>query len=206
MKKLFFVAAALLSFAGSIVLSSPAPAYAAAEKEATLYVQDLGTQAIDIISDKQAAKPQKATALQALFNNSVDFPWVARFVIGRYWREASEQQRQRYTQTYQKFQVHHYSSLFADYTGGSFKILYTRNDGDGEYTVGMQIQGGNNGEPVLIDYKIRDNGKRSFQVFDVIIEGVSMLTTQRSEFSSIVGSKGLDYLIDQLEKKTASIN
>ena len=66
---------------------------------------------------------------------------------------------------------------------------------------GMQIQPGDGqSEPISVDYRVRkaDSG---FKIFDVIIEGVSMISTQRSEFASVIGNNSIDYLIDQLSAK-----
>ncbi len=205
MKKLLSLASLLFLAIGFTSIAS-VPAHAATDKQAAAYISEIGDDAITIIKDKSLSKPEKAKQLETIFNNSVDFPWVSRFVMGRFWREASDAQRTRYTDLYQKFLVLHYAQLFSEYTGGSFKILSTRNDGDNEYTVSMQIQSGaDQGEPVLIDYKVRATGK-NFQIFDVTIEGVSMLSTQRSEFASILNNKGIDYLIEQLEKKSESLS
>lgn len=205
MKKQFSLASLFLLLTALCFFAPSAMAYAATEKQAAGYVSAMGEKAIDIIKNKSITKKDKATALESIFNDSVDFPWVARFVMGRFWRDATPDQRTRYTALYQRFLVLHYSSLFSDYTGGSFKILYARAEGDDEFTVGMQIQAGSeSGEPVMIDYKIRAEDNK-FKIFDVTIEGVSMLSTQRSEFASILNSKGVDYLIDQLQKKSASI-
>ena len=201
MKKLRFLTSLLL-IAMTCCLANTT--YAATEIQASAYISDISTQAITIIKNTNLDKPHKAQALESIFNNSVDFPWVSRFVMGHYWRDATDVQRTRYTALYQKFLVMHYSTLFAGYTGATYKILYARSDGDNEFTVGMQIQSDpESGNPIGIDYKIRSDDKNKFKIFDVIIEGVSMLSSQRSEFASILNSKGVDYLIEQLEKKTA---
>lgn len=184
------------------ISAPPAPAHAATEAQASRYISDIGDQVIAIIRNKTTPRAQKAGTLEGIFADSVDFPWVARFVMGRFWREASETQRARYTELYQRFLVRHYASLFSEYSGGSFRILHTRDDGDGEFTIGLQIQSGvEAGEPVVIDFRVRAGNASRFKVFDVIIEGVSMLTTQRAEFTAILNDKGIDYLIEQLEKK-----
>ncbi len=69
----------------------------------------------------------------------------------------------------------------------------------------MQIKGSAGDDaPVIVDYRVRgSNG--CFKIFDVIIEDVSMITTQRSEFNSVIGNKGIDYLITQLASKSESM-
>ena len=59
------------------------------------------------------------------------------------------------------------------------------------------------GQPILVDYRIH-KVDASFKIFDVVVEGVSLLTTQRTEFSSVLTNKGMDYLINQLAQKTAN--
>ena len=57
-----------------------------------------------------------------------------------------------------------------------------------------------NGPSVVMDYRLRPKGK-GFKVVDIVIDSVSLLTTQRSEFNSEVSKRGLDFLIKALEKK-----
>jgi phospholipid transport system substrate-binding protein len=187
---------------GLALLVQAAPARAASSTEASAYIQNLGDSALQIISNKKSSREQKQAALEKIFAGNVDFPWVGRFVLGRYWREASEAQKARYQEHYKKFLILHYTSRFSDYTGGTFKVTSVRDDGDNEYTVGMQLHADDaSSDPVFIEYRVRKEEK-SFKIFDVIVEGVSMLTTQRSEFASVITNKGLDYLIDQLASKS----
>ncbi len=194
----------ILIAASGLSLSAPKPVLAAAD-EASLYVQNVGTQALGIISNKSFAKEQKQTKLEAVFSDSVDFQWVGRFVMGRYWKQATDEQKAHYLVEYQKFLLLNYTSRFSNYSGGSFKVTSSRDDGDGEFTVSTQMQAGEvaDGEPILVDYRIHKSDK-GFRIFDVIVEGVSLLTTQRTEFSSVIGNKGIDYLISQLMEKTSA--
>ena len=65
-----------------------------------------------------------------------------------------------------------------------------------------------NSEPVLVDYRVRESkntkGGSGYKIFDVIVEGVSLITTQRSEFASVITNNGIDYLIGQLAAKSIS--
>ena len=124
--------------------------------------------------------------------------------MGHFWREATEDQKARYLKEYQKFLILHYTSRFTQYTSGTFKVTNSRDDGDSEFTVSMELKADEpNAEPVLVDYRIRkeDSG---FKIFDVIVEGVSLITTQRSEFASVITNNGIDYLINQLIAKSKS--
>jgi ABC-type transporter MlaC component len=55
---------------------------------------------------------------------------------------------------------------------------------------------------VFVDYTVRQDGK-AYKVIDIAVEGISLRATQRTEFNSIVSSKGTDYLISALQKQAA---
>lgn len=187
-----FFAAATLGFSG--------PA-AAGTAEAGKFIEKLGNQALSTISDAKLSKDAKQARLERLFSDSVDVPWVAHFVLGRYWKQATDDQKKRYLQAYEKFLIKHYTSRFTDYTSGSFKITATREDSASESTISMQIiPGDGKSEPVQVDYRVRQGS--NLKIFDVIVEGVSLITTQRSEFSSVIANKGIDHLISQLAEKS----
>lgn len=196
--------ATILVAAASVCLAA-ASARASADAEASKYIETVGTHALSVITSNGSSKQQKQAQLQKIFADNVDFQWVGRFVLGRHWRQATESQKHRYLAEYQKFLLLHYTARFTDYTSGSFRVTSSRDDGDNEFTVSTQMQSTeiSNNEPVMVDYRVR-KGESGFKIFDVIVEGVSLLTTQRSEFSSVINNKGLDYLINQLATKAAS--
>jgi phospholipid transport system substrate-binding protein len=170
----------------------------AAPADAGNYIEALATQTLKIVSSNQFSRKQKQGQLEKVFSSNVDIPWVGRFVMGRFWRQASDEQKALYIKKYEKFLVAHYASRFADYTSGSFKVTGTRDEGNNESTVSMEIIPPERGAaPLLLDYRVRQEGA-GFKIFDVIVEGVSMITTQRSEFSSVIGQHGIDYLIQNL--------
>lgn len=184
----------MLALLPALALGQPAHASADA---AGKYVEKLGDQALSVITNAKFDKAQKQSRLEKIFADNVDIPWVARFVMGRFWRTASDAQKTRYVSEYKKFLLKHYTSRFSDYSSGGFKVTNSREDGDGEYTVSMQILPPDSNQPVLVDYRLRQNGG-DYRIFDVIVEGVSMITTQRSEFAAVLGNEGIDALIGKL--------
>jgi phospholipid transport system substrate-binding protein len=196
--RLFLVAIAICSAA----TVSATPTTAATQADAGKYIESIGSRALAIISDKALDKAGKQTKLEAIFSESVDFNWVSRFVMGRYWRQATDAQKARYTTEYKKFLILNYTSRFTQYSSGSFKVTSSKDTGNNEFLVNMQIQAGNkNSDPVYVDYRVRAN-ESGFKIFDVIVEGVSLLATQRSEFGSVLANEGIDHLIDQLVAKS----
>jgi len=195
----------LITVLATACLMAPALAHAApaTTTDVTQYVDALGNKVLTIISNKALPKDKKQAQIEALFSQNVDIPWVSRFVMGRAWKQATDEQKSSYLREYERFLVQRYATRFTEYSSGSFKITGARDDGEGDFTVNMAIASQETGgEPVLIDYRIHKDGK-NFKVFDIIIEGVSMITTQRSEFASVVNANGVDYLIAQLAKRAS---
>ena len=151
------------------------------------------------------SKDQKQAKLEKILGGGIDIPWVGRFTLGHTWREASEEERKRYLKEYQSFWVKHYASRFAEYTGGSYKITGTDED-DGQYTVRMTMTGTEDNRDVAVEYKLHLDENKQLKIYDVVVENVSMIATQRAEFASVISNKGLDYLIDQLAHRSLDVN
>lgn len=182
----------------SVIVAASKPVYADACDDAGKYMQHVGDQALSVITNKKSSKEAKRSQLEKIFAGNVDIPWVGRFVMGQYWRQATEDQKSRYLRKYEKFLILHYTSRFADYSSGTFTITGTKPDENDNCTVSMELKGDKPGdEPVLVDYRVKKNS--GFKIFDVIVEGVSLITTQRAEFSSVIGSHDINYLINKLD-------
>jgi len=186
------------------VALAPVPSSAAASVAAAREMMDaIGKQALAVIKS-EGSKKQKQTKLEKIFSGNVDIEWVGRFVLGLHWRTATPEQRKRYLKEYEGFLVSHYAGRFAEYTGGSYTILSAVEDEPGQFIVSMKMLSPDNQE-VLVDYRLHNTGTGKLQIFDVVVEGVSLITTQRSEFASVVDGKGLDYLTAQLAKRTLEV-
>jgi len=168
---------------------------------ASMYVKALGDQALSTIHDASIPKEKKQATIEKLFKENLDFAWVGKFVMGRFWREATDDQKTRYLETYKNFLTKHYTSRFSEYTSGSFKVTDSKEIERGDSQVTMEIVSDEKGAaPVVIDYKIHKvNG--AFKVYDIIVEGVSLITTQRSEFGAVLDRSGIEGLISQLAAK-----
>lgn len=195
----------LLLFCSAFAVALPT-AKAANSDNAKNFIDTIARDALNTISSKTLPKSQKQAKLESIFSRNVDIAWVGRFVMGRFWREASEPQRKRYLKAYEQFIITHYAARFTEYTSGDYTIVGVRDDTEDSVIVSMEIATGTAGDPpVLIDYRVRED-KGGYKVFDIIIEGVSMITTQRSEFASILGAQGVDGLISQLENRSITIS
>lgn len=175
----------------------------ASAEEARAYVNELGNKTISIISNTTIPEREKETKLTALFTETLDTEWIAKFVLGRYWRTAQPEQQKRYLALYQKFLINSYVPNFRDYTGEKFVVTAVSETGKDEYLVQTEII--HPGKPkTRVDYRLRKSAQGAYKVYDIIAEGVSLISTQRSEFGSIVARDGMDSLLKKLEAKIAN--
>lgn len=182
-------------------LAFAAPAMADERTEARQFANDLGKQALAVITNESLAKDVKRKQLEGLFEENVDINWIGKFVLGRGWREASEAQQQQYLANYKTFLIKHYTSNLTEFTDANFEVTRVEPEERGGYVVTMNLKR-TGAEDAVVSYTVRKNEKGKLNVYDLVVEGVSMITTQRSEFNSVVSQKGLDYLITELGNRS----
>src|SRR5271166_1926000 len=178
--------------------STAAPVAAA---DATIFMNELWNRAVEVLS-RNISPTLRQARFRELFEADFDIPGIARFVLGRYWRSASEQERQEFLQLFEDYVVYVYSARLADVGGEVFKVRGSRSDQDG-VIVSTDIIHSGDSAPLKIDWRlITDKG--AFKINDVVIEGISMMVTQRSEFASVIQRHGgqVGGLLDMMREKT----
>jgi phospholipid transport system substrate-binding protein len=174
---------------------------AMAAMDARQYVDDLSKQVLTVVNGSLPDN-QKQERLQQLFQDNVDMDWMGKFVLGHAWQQASEEQKSRYMQAYRNYLLARYTTNFKEYAGSNYTITDVKAEGDGKYFAAMQLKSPNaKDQDIQAGYRLRENGGQ-FKITDIIVEGVSMITTQRSEFASVFQQKGMDGLITSIEAKT----
>lgn len=192
----------LLVAAAVFCVHSAAPVQAADDTDkAKAFVATTADEVFKIL--KSSGKKSQTKALEKMIRAHVDIPWIGQFVMGRFWRQATDEQKAKYLKNYEDFIASTYASRFTEYKGDGFTITDARSDNNNKYTVKMSIK--TEAEPILVDYKVRKNDGGKFKIYDLNVEGVSLITTQRSEFAAILQNKGIDNLIAQLGDKTESM-
>jgi phospholipid transport system substrate-binding protein len=129
-----------------------------------------------------------------------DFELMAKRVLGKYWRTATDKQRAEFIGAFRGVLVRTYANRLTEYTEYKINYLPSRPDPEPDKaTVRSEIdQPGRT--PVAVDYRLILNGQ-TWKVFDVAIEGVSLVTNYRSSYANEIDRSGLDSLIEKLNKK-----
>lgn len=184
--------------AALLLCAFSAPAQAGDPQSAQHFIDGIAKQVLDVLKT-DAAAPAKQQKLVGIFSGVVDTPFVAKFVLGPNWRTATPEQQKAYVTAYGPFVLNNYAKKLTRYSGEQYTLKNARQDDDGSFLVTMAIISTNSGQESLVDYRLRSEG--GYKLIDIIVEGVSLLATQRSEFNTIVQSKGMDHLIASLKKK-----
>jgi phospholipid transport system substrate-binding protein len=156
-----------------------------------------------IRSDKQLAAGDRQKALKLAEEKvlpHIDFEEAARLAVGRAWAQATPEQRKKLVEEFRRMLVRTYSNAISAYEGQTMQVLPVRmKPGDTEVTVhNRYIRAG--GKPLPVDYQMHKTDQ-GWKVYDITVEGVSLVLTYRSEFDAIVKQEGIDGLIKRLEEK-----
>ena len=172
----------------------------AAVPEAGKFISGLANEAIAGLADKSLSTEQRAERFRTLLTSDFDMPTIARFVLGRYWRVATPQERDEYVRLFQDYVVQIYASRFQGYNGEQLKVDAARRDDDGAIVSSSILRP--SGPPVKVDWKLR-GAAPGFKIVDVMVEGVSMSVTQRDDFAAAIQAHGgkVAGLIDMLKQK-----
>jgi phospholipid transport system substrate-binding protein len=130
-----------------------------------------------------------------------DFWRMSQWVLGRYWRRADDQQRAAFVDQFRTLLVRTYATALLQYTGQNIQYLPLRASTDAsDVTVRTEIAQPS-GQPVRLDYSMHRDRNGDWKVYDITVEGVSLVTNYRSTFSGEIRQHGLDQLIQNLKKR-----
>ena len=163
---------------------------------ASQFIRQLGDQAIAALRAPDTSLEAREAQIRNLLSEGFDLPFIGRFVLGRYWEQATPEQRSDYLALFGEYVLKTYSARLGGYAGESMTILSERPAGTKDIVVNTRIERPS-GPPIEADWRVRTSGER-YRIIDVMVAGVSMVVTQRSEFTAVVRRHGLQGLIEVL--------
>jgi len=190
------VAGATLAVPG-LLLAAASPR---AVEGAADFIQDLAGRAIGILQSRDGKIEAREAQFRDLLSNGFDMPFIARFVLGKYWRKATPQERADYQALFTEFILQSYSRRMGGYSGETFTVAGARAAGKRDVLVRTRIAR-TGGPAVKADWRVRPKGGQ-YRIIDIMVEGVSMAVTQRSEFSAVMRRRGMQGLLQILRART----
>ncbi|MFM8340775.1 MAG: phospholipid-binding protein MlaC [Methylomonas sp.] len=175
-------------------------------KQAQQIVEDTASQIKLRMSDEVFAKDFKKVTVyvDSLIETHTDFDLIANLVLGKLWKEATDNQKQQFKTEFRKLLVRTYARAFMEINNWTINYLPIIPQSDGKKLVikTQVIQSGQ--KPISIDYKMYSEGEQ-WKIYDLIIEGVSLVTNYRTIFKNDnEKSKSLDSIIDELKVKNTN--
>lgn len=131
-----------------------------------------------------------------------DFERMARWVLGKYWRQASPEQQKAFVDQFRTLLVRTYGTALLDYTDQKVNFLPLRmNADDKDVTVRTEVLKAG-GPPIPINYSMFLSAD-GWKVYDVVIDGISLVSNYRTTFSTEIKTNGIDALIQRLAERNA---
>ena len=162
-------------------------------KGAENFIDSVGQRATGFLGAEDMSQAQKEKAFRKLLKDSFDMQTIGRFSLGRYWNTSSDAQKKEYLKLFEDMVVDVYAQRFGDYQGQQLAVVRSRPEGKADTVVVSNILD-DNGNKFSVDWRVRYK-KGRYKIVDVVIEGVSMSVTQRSDFSSVIQRGGGDVAV-----------
>ncbi len=189
----------------AVLTGSPGRGQAAGKEDASAFLASLTDRAFAQLSDESLSMPERRQRFRVLFRENFDVPAIGRFVLGRYWRKAKPPVRKDFLSVFEEIMVRRFAPKFANYAKTKFQVGLVRPLGEGgQYMVASTVVP-TAGEPLHIDWRVRDKDGR-LKILDVVGQGISMALTLRSEYASAIKDSGgrVEGLVDKLRARIES--
>jgi len=172
----------------------------AIHQERESYAKDFAQTALNILHDVKTPYAHRQSVLRQSFSDTVDIDWIGKFVLGRAWKFATDEQRDTYMSLYRRFLTEIYVTQFAENPENAvydIKVLGV-NDEKERFTVHSVVTLVNR-NVLKVDYLVSDKNDH-YKVMDIIIENVSLIETHRAQFTEIANNAGVDGVIGKLRE------
>jgi len=184
------------------VVAGPVGAQATVTDEVKKTVDEV----VRIVSDKEMKKPQndakRRKALKAAIGSIFDYGEMARRSLGVHWKEITPAQQKEFVSLFETLLENSYAGKIEAYN--QEKIVYEQETVDGDYAeVRSRVISAKRDEYSL-DYRLLNKGGH-WKVYDVVIEGVSLVSNYRSQFNRIITNQGYGELLKKLKAKSEEI-
>ena len=180
--------------------STPCTATADAPKQV---IQELTDEVLGILRDESLPSEERRRRVEEIAYTQIDFNTLSRLVLARNWRKFSDAQREEFIEEFKKHLSATYGRNVDSFSNERVEVVGDRQELRGDVTVLTKVIREGGPTAILLDYRLREHDGR-WQIIDVTIEGVSLVSNFRSQFQDIVANEGPDRLLQLLREKNAS--
>jgi phospholipid transport system substrate-binding protein len=182
--------------------ATPAPS-AANNQDPSAVVQEAASGLLKDLESNRDAYRKDPKMLRQLTDKHLlpyfDTEFSARLVLGRHWRDATPDQRQRFVQAFINSLIDNYGAAVVEFTADRLKVFPSHVEpGAKSATVRTEIKR-DDGTVVPVNYALHQTDQ-GWKAWDVVIEGISYVKSFRDDFGAEIDQKGIDEVIDRLQK------
>lgn len=198
-----FIAAIALTFSAALA----GPALAAPDTAPDALVRTSIDEVVAIIKADKALQGGNQQKLLQLVEEKVlphfDFARMTRLAVGRSWAQATDAQKEALTREFRMLLVRTYSTSLSQYRNQTIDVKPAKVAAGDKDTVVRTVVNQPGGQPIPIDYGM-ERTDAGWKVYDVVIDGVSLVTTYRGSFSDQIQKTGIDGLVKTLADRNRS--
>ena len=191
MKKLVIVLSLLLTL-------GTAKAANVCNKDVEKFIDDMSKNSQSILNNKAYTEQQRKDEYKTFSDGIVDSKWVAKFVLGAYWRQINETQQKEFLELYRDYLLENYIPKLKDYNK-DIHILKIENPKEGLYMVSTKTKDKTDRD-INVDFRLIAKDEKLL-ITDIIPEGISFIGNQRSDVGSAISQKGYNSFIKDLKTK-----
>ena len=175
--------------------------------KAEAFVKGVTEDGIENIINANISQAEKDKRFAKLFNSALDIQFIGQFVLGRYWRTATPEQRQEFIDAYRELNVQTWSKRFDEFKGRNFIFKGTDASNSANQIFVNSTVPMEQGEPAKVVWRVKQTGNE-FKIVDIIIENVSLAITARNEYTAFIKQSpdGVAGLIKNLQEKTKGVD
>jgi phospholipid transport system substrate-binding protein len=158
---------------------------------------------LDILKDPTLKGEDKTEQRREILREAIyerfNFTLMSRLSLGKNWRERTEEEKEVFTELFGKLLEQSYASKIESYTDEKVEFLKERISGN-KAQINTMLVG--NTTKIFIDYRLYEEDDGQWRIFDIIVEGVSLINNYRSQFSEIIQKENFEKLIEKLKDMT----
>ena len=154
----------------------------------------------DLLGKQDIEKNERNEKIVGELNEIMDFKLAAYLSLGKHWKKISKTQKKEFVETFQQYINNYIVEKIDLYTNQKIDIGDSKIVKKGRAELEIGILSG--GETLQVNFKLRKNKKKEWRVYDVDIEGVSLITTFRSQFSGFLKNSSFEELLEKLKNPT----
>ena len=192
------LALGILALAG---VSRPAAADEFSDGALT-FIEKLTGDAIQMLTGKELSRNERADRFRKLMLKNFALKGIAKFVLGRHWRMLTEPEKKEYLKLFEDLMVTTYADRFEKYSGEKMLVKKAEVRGERDALVHTSMIKLDSSKALKVAWRVR--GKTgNYKVVDIMVEGISMVMTQKSEFGSFIrlNGGGVSALLGELKKR-----